>query len=552
MRATRAQAATPRRRARRAIALTLAAAMFAAACGGDDDDDADPGVADTAGTTASVDETTPGSEPAESEDAGELDPNAKLTLDVSVDLTNLDPHKATYSFDMNFLEAIYDRLFDITKTGEVIPMLATEYEWVDDGAALDLTLREGVVFHDGTPFDAEAVKANIERAKTLEGSAVAVELTTVDSVEVIDETHVRLNMAQPDASLLTTLANRAGAMISPAAFDKDLSQEEAGAGPYTLKSFTSGASYRYERFEDYWDPTAAGAAELEIRLQADANSRLNAVRSGETDITTINAVQYEEAQGIDGLVVTANPGTTYNQLLLNRNRSHFADLKVRQALYHAIDRQGICDALMFGLCDLSVQPIIPGHWAESPTRPADFYAYDPDKARELLAEAGLPDGFSFTLMTPAGLAPYPEIAEILQAQLAEVGIEAELVPVEPAQMGERMLVRQDTDALLGGVPGAGDPSRVYAAGFLSTSINNPGGHTTERMEELYQKSINTFDQDERQQVMWETAEEAVDQVLAIVIAFPNSISVTRDDVVGYETGSLRGYFSVRGVGIAAS
>ncbi|MFV0309910.1 MAG: ABC transporter substrate-binding protein [Desertimonas sp.] len=522
----------------RALALTVAVAFAAPAFGGKAPESR------VGAVPASADDTTP------SDDAA-LDPDATLRVDLSIDLTNLDPHKSQYSFDMSMLEPIYDRLFDVDGSGEVVPMLAEAYEFDEAGTSLVLTLREDVTFHDGAAFDAEAVKANIERAQTVEGSAVAPDLDGVTGVEVVDPTHVRLTLAEADASLIASLASRAGAMISPAAFDTDLSQTEAGAGPYTMVEYAAGASMTYERYDDYWDPAAAGAARVEMRVQPDPTTRLNALRSGQTDVSTAIASQYDEIEGLDGLVVTASPGTVYNQLLLNRTRSEFGDIRVRQALYHAIDRQAICDGVLFGLCDLSVQPLVPGHFGYNPDRPGDYYTYDPDRARELLAEAGLDDGFSFELMTPAGLPPYPDIAQVLQAQLAEVGIDARLSAVDPAQMGERMLVNLESDALLGGLPGIGDPSRIYADNFLSDSFNNPGGNTTERMEELYVESISTFDPDERAEVIRQAQAELVDEVLVIVIVVPNSISVTSDQVVGYDAGSVRGYISIRGVGIAA-
>jgi peptide/nickel transport system substrate-binding protein len=497
------------------------------------------------GTTAATDATQPEPAPVD-----EVDRSATLRFAYGISVTRLDPHRATIRNDLTTLGPIYDRLVEFSPSGELVPMLATEWSFNADVTALDMTLRDGVVFHDGAPFDAEAVKANIERAKTLEGSTVAADLVGVSGVEVVDEHHVRLQLVEPDVSILGILSDRAGMMISPAAFDEDLEAVAVGAGPFRLVEHRSGDVTVFERFDDYWDPDVALVQRLEIHVVPDANTRLNGLRAGQFDLINPTAAQYEEARALPDFTVRTSPGLFAINMGLNRSRSEFGDVLVRRALYHAIDRTSICQAVLLGQCDVSVQPFPDGYWAANPDIPSDRYAYDPDRSRELLAEAGLPDGFSFTFMIPAALPPYDAIGEVIQAQLADVGIAAELLLMEPAQMADRYYVMKETDAILGGLVGSADPSLYFGQYTMPDAFANPGGDSTDRMQQLYRESIATSDEAQRTQIIHDGVEEVVDQVFFINIAFPKLITASREGVVGFVM-PVSGNPQFRGVGILA-
>ena len=221
---------------------------------------------------------------------------------------------------------------------------------------------------------------------------------------------------------------------------------------------------------------------------------------------------------------------------------------VRRAVYHAIDRESICQAILLGQCEVSVQPFPDGYWAANPDITSDRYAYDPDKARELLAEAGVPDGFSFTFMIPAALPPYDAIGEVIQAQLADVGITADLVLMEPAQMADRYYVAKETDAILGGLVGSADPSLYFGQYTLPDAFANPSGNSTDKMQELYRASISTSDEAERTQIIHQGVEEVVDQVFFLNIAFPKLITASTENVVGFVM-PVSGNPQFRGVGM---
>jgi peptide/nickel transport system substrate-binding protein len=531
--------ARPARPRRRWWSAVLAMALLAAACGDGGDEPA------TAGGAATGEGSSTEAAAATTDD---VDRTATLRFAYGINVSRLDPHRATIRNDLTNLAPIYDRLIEFSPGGELVAMLATDWSFSDDATALDLTLREGVVFHDGEPFDADAVKANIERGQTLEGSTVAGDLEIIDEVEVVDEHHVRLHLSEPNVSILGLLSDRPGIMVSPAAFDEDLDAVAVGAGPFRLVEHRPDDVAVYERFDDYWDPDVALVQRLEIRVVADPVTRLNGLRTGEFDATTLVGNQYEEARSLPGITLQTDPTLFMISMGLNRTRSEFDDVRVRQALLHAVDREAICQAVVFGLCDVTAEPFPEGYWANAPDIAPDHYRHDPDRARELLAEAGLPDGFSFTWMVPANLAPYNEVAEAMQAQMAEVGIDAQLQVMEPAQMADRYYAKKETDAILGGLVGNADPSLYFGQYMMPDAYANPGGHSTEEIQRLYRESIAVADQDQRTEVLHAAVQEVVDEVLAVPVMFPHTIAALREGVVGYVT-PVSANPQFRGVGI---
>lgn len=526
----------------------LATTLLLAACGdssGGSDDAAGTGAADRGGaTTGATAADTAAARP------DEVDRDATLRFAYSINVSRLDPHRATIRNDLTTLGPIYDRLIEFAPDGELVGMLATDWSFSDDATVLDLTLREGVVFHDGEPFDAAAVKANIERGQTVEGSTVAADLDIIREVEVVDDHHVRFHLTEANVSILGLLSDRPGIMVSPAALDRDLDAVAVGAGPFTLVEHRPDDVTVYERFDDYWDPDAALVQRLEIHVIADPVTRLNGLRTGEFDATTLIGNQYDEASSLPDIRLQTDPTLFMIAMGLNRTRSHFGDVRVRQAVLHAVDREAICQAVVFGLCDVASEPFPEGYWANDPDIAPDHYAYDPDRARALLTEAGLPDGFSFTWMVPANLSPYNEVAEAMQAQLAEVGIDAQLQVMEPAQMADRYYAQRETDAILGGLVGNADPSLYFGQYMMPDAYANPGGHSTEAIQRLYHESIATADPEERTEVLHAAVGEVVDQVLGIPVMFPHTIAALRDGVVGYRT-PVSANPQFRGVGIAA-
>lgn len=515
-------------RTRSGAALLLAIGLALAACG--DSTDSDAG-APVAGDGANGGGAAP---------VGEVDLDSSFTFAYSLTVSRLDPHQASISQDGVTLFPAYDRLVHQSPDGELIPGLAESWEFSDDLLTLTLQVRPDVTFHDGTVLDAEAVKLNLERVKSFSGSSAAGDLAAVSSVEVVDERTVRLALSEPNVALVGALSDRAGVMVSPTAIagGVNLDAEMVGAGPFRMVSHVDGASTVFERYDGYWDEAnRAKVARLEIRVLADAQTRLNAIRTDEVDATMLENSQLPDIENDPNLRIQQQTELSYSYIVQNRTRAGQGDLRVRQALLHALDRETICEALLFGRCELTDQMFPPGYFANDPSIDQVLYPYDPDRARELLEEAGV-DGLELSVVIPAGLGTYQQMAEAIQAQWAEVGVEAELINNEPSQLAELMFVQEQYDAMVAGFGGRPDPSTALALRASSTAFANPGGHTTPTFEELLQQSLSIADPEERQEVLRAASREVAESVLEMVVLFPQTpyVSAANVDFEPYITG----------------
>jgi peptide/nickel transport system substrate-binding protein len=523
----------------RALALLLALALVAS-CG----TDTDTGTA--AGAPAGGDGTT-----AAGASAGhDRDPDGVYRFAHYYELSRFDPHRAANASDALALFLTYDRLTHLNEDSEPIPGLAESWEFSDDGLRLELRLRPDVTFHDGEPFDAEAVKANLDRAKELEGSVVAGDLALVSAIDVVDDLTVALTLSEPQASLLAILSDRAGAMISPAAFDApDLEQVPVGAGMYRVVEYRAGDRIIYERHDDYWDPEAVGAQRFEFHLLGDAQTRLNGLVTGQFESAVLEPAQVAEAEAA-GLAVEHRTTVIYQQMYMNRTRAPFDDVRVRRALNHAIDREMIVEAVDFGLGQPNSQIFPEGYWAHDPETGTGFYDHDPDRARELLAEAGLADGFSFEMLLPTPGTPVA-IAEILQAQFADIGVDMSIVQTPAQTVADLFFVQKEGVAMLGVWTGRQDPSMTTALRWTSAGFANPGGHTTPEIEELHRAALSTLDPDARAEAMHELVRAGTEEALDLVIYNPVSVVASSDRVAVPPLLILNGKLEFRGTSVSA-
>ncbi|MFV0526608.1 MAG: ABC transporter substrate-binding protein [Acidimicrobiales bacterium] len=531
-----------RRRLLSLFALFLSLAFVAAACGGGDDTSAD-------GDTSTGTEDGPAEAPrdaGETTDTREVNRDGTLRISYTVGPSRFDPHKATSSYDNTSLFLTYDRLIHQSPAAEAVPGLAESWTFADDGSYLELALRSGVTFHDGQPFNAEAVKGNIERAKTVEGSAVAPELAVIDSVEVVDDTTVHLMLNGPAASLPLVLSDRAGMMISPAAFDDpNLVNQPVGAGMYKVTEYRQDDTIIYERYEDYWDPDAAAAAKIEYLIQPDSNTRLNAITTGQIDWTLIDPVQVADAEGA-GLVVDPSPSLAFLHLQLNRSFEPFQDARVRKALNHAIDNAGIVQTVLLGYGDLNDQSFPEWYFAFDEATGTEVYDYNPETARQLLAEAGYADGFSFEVVVPT-IPIYQELYQAMQPMMAAVGIDMTLRSVPGAQVADIFYAQKEGQAIISPWGGRPDPSQTLYLLFTPDGFSNPGGVTTDKFMDLYPATLEV---DGREAALQAASAEITAEAMDVVMYYPQTPYVYGQNVVGVQQW-YSGKPEFRGMGVSA-
>lgn len=360
-------------------------------------------------------------------------PSDTLTVAVSTPPISMDPTTAGNGLPLAWYMAVaYEPLIQRDPDGATSPGLATSWEYSEDRLSFVLQLREGVTFSDGDDLTAEAVVAWLEHYKA-NGSFSGTWFSNVAAFEATGPLEVTIRLSAPDPMLPWGLgqAGNAGAIVSPTGLANAdlLGTETHGAGPYMLDSdaTVANSSYVFVKNPNYWDPDAQHYEKIVFTVIADQNSALAALRSGQVQVAQGSASTAEAALEA-GLTVSQGPSAMVGAYFADFDGTvvpQFADLRVRQALNYAIDREAITTAVYgeFGTpTALYTPPGIAGFLPEL----EETYPYDPEKAKELLADAGYPDGFGFTMLVQTGIDNGDLLAEAMVAQWREIGVNVEL------------------------------------------------------------------------------------------------------------------------------
>jgi peptide/nickel transport system substrate-binding protein len=367
--------------------------------------------------------------------------NALLTLGSLQEPTSWDPAQANEGHLAPIYQAVYDTLVKAEPDGELVPMLADDWTVSDDGLEVELSLKTGVTFTDGTPFNADAVKANIEHFQQANGPMLG-NLAGVEDVEVVDDATVVLHLASPDPDLIRNLSNAGGYMGSPEAIeDGTIDSEPVGTGPYLLDPSRSvvGSNITYERNDDYWGDELP-YDEVEFRILTDETARLNALTSGQIDAASLNRAASALQADAAGLNRAEDFSVNWGGLLFfdrdGELQPEFADVRVREALAIAIDSDALVDVGWEGLAQKTTQ--VWGTDTEAYDEGLNSaYDYDPDRARELLAEA---DASDLTLTLPMTSVFEPVIYDAIIQNWEDIGVTVERhewAPGEPIPSMQR-------------------------------------------------------------------------------------------------------------------
>ncbi len=351
-----------------------------------------------------------------------------LIIAQGTDAVTLDPHDVTDSPTATIASHMFETLFDYTPEGEIVPHLAHDYEFSSDGLVLTLHIRDDVTFHDGTPLTAEVVKGSLDRfLDPANAFTFRFLLDRVEEVVVTGEHTVELHLSTQFAPLLAHLTHNTVSVVLPSNV-ADLETNPIGTGPFSFASRDVGTSIDLERYDGYWgeQPGVSGVRFLSV---PENTTRMALVESGEAHVAV--RVPPQDIARLD-----ATPGITVENvsslrtifIYLNVEVEPLNNPLVRQALNYAVNNDDIAEFVVGGAVRPSDAPIAPGIFGYTPL---GGYDYDPERARELLAEAGYPDGFSTTFYSPTGRYLQDiQIAEAIQPMLAEVGINATIETLE--------------------------------------------------------------------------------------------------------------------------
>ncbi|MER6959059.1 ABC transporter substrate-binding protein [Streptomyces sp. NPDC000618] len=366
--------------------------------------------------------------------SGKAATGGTLTLAPLVAAQPWDLADAGLGNNTQYYQPVYDSLLRLSPTAEVKPNLATKWSYDAARTVLTLTLRTGVKFTDGAAFDAAAVKANLLHTK--EGSNEAAgQLKGISGVDVVDATTVAIKLSAPDPSLVPNLGNVAGMMASPQAITAGtLKTAPVGSGPYTLdkSATTAGSTYTFVRNPGYWNKAAFPFDKIVLKPLTDPTAVLNALRSGQVNGALLASAKNVAPAKSSGLNVTKyTSGDVEGVYIWDREGKivkALGDVRVRQALNYAFDRSTIVKTAKQGLGKATTQIFNPASSAFDSSLDST-YSYDPAKAKQLLAEAGYPNGFSVTVPDVSAVFPDQQAAMIQQLEDVGIKVKVDKIPV---------------------------------------------------------------------------------------------------------------------------
>ncbi len=459
---------------------------------------------------------------------------------------------------------VYNQLAEFeTGTTNVVPGLAESWEVSDDGTSYTFTLREGVQFHSNDqftpsrPMNADDVIYTFERQQG-EGSWEYYNAMSmpdlIESIEKVDDMTVRFNLTRPEAPFIANMAMDFASIVSKEYADQmeeagtpgALNQRPIGTGPFVFEDYQTDAVIRYIKNEDYWKEGEPKVDNLVFAITPDASVRLQRLQAGECHVMPYpNPADIDSIQSNTDLEMLQQEGLNVGYLAYNTTQEPFDDPQVRRALNMAIDKEGIIDVIFQGYGEIAKNPIPPTMWGYNDSIEDD--PYDPEQARQMLADAGVED-LSMRIWAMPVQRPYNpnarRMAELIQEDFSEVGVDVEIVSYEWGEYLERSRAEdRDGAVLLGWTGDNGDPDNFLAVllGCDAVGNSNRAQWCNEEFDGLVQEAKTISDQSERAKLYEEAQVVFKDQAPWATIAHSVVFMPIRSEVEGYIIHPLGGH-----------
>lgn len=419
------------------------------------------------------------------------------------EVSGLDPHKHSTPSSWRAIELLYDSLFAFDQNLQVIPHLATAWKWSDDGKALTVTLRPNVKFHNGDVLTSEDVKFTFERIldeKTL--AAARAFFTDIERIEISDATTVVFRLKRANAAILAALAHPNAAIVSKKFVTSGgaFNRESAGTGAFKLVRWEPGRALTLTAHKEFWIPGLPRVEGIEFRTVLDENAALAGLRAQTFDMALVNdwRTVLRAGAGDSSLTITRTRALGYHVLMLNPSRRIFNDVRVRQAIACAIDRQEVLDIAALGE-GVITGPLTPPYYRVNIN---DLFCYQKnwERARQLLTEAGRASGLRFRIMVPSDSVTLTTAAQNIQAQLRKAGVETDVDVLEPGVYGDRWY-KADFDAALASPNGYPDPDVMLTPYWHSTGeINRIANYRDTELDKLLEQGRATLEPEKRKPI----------------------------------------------------
>jgi len=462
----------------------------------------------------------------------------QLTVGLAQDPSTVDPLRSYSYIERQFSAPVYEALFDIDAQGHAVPFLAQTVQANDDLTRWRIALRPGIRFHDGTPLDAAAVLANLDRTSNPENRCRCLGmLASFKSWKALDALTVEITLHAPNAAFPTIMADAPGMMVSPTAFNTDpqgIFTKPVGTGPFKFVEWVRNSRYVVERNPDYWQEGKPYLDRLILRGMQNYNTREAAFRAGQMDVMVWPTSEFVSKMLQDTRHVVLSPdGFGANGVYFNTAKPPLDDIRVRWALAHAMDRELLNRSMYFSIPTLAYSPF--GRGITGIQQPQDIYpGYDLEKARALLAEYGKPVSF---VLSYNNSPPILRFAQSVQQMWAQVGVQVTLQPLDQNRLVQNMLSKQ-FEASVYRWTGRADPDlnayEFFHSRYAQVSPSlNYGGYANQRVDDLLERGRKTADPDVRAAIYSELARVLVQEVMPYAYTTNvNDVIVTKAYVKG--------------------
>ncbi|MBR1693316.1 MAG: ABC transporter substrate-binding protein [Lachnospiraceae bacterium] len=457
------------------------------------------------------------------------DSSSEITIGLAQDIEDsLDPHKAVAAGTKEILFNLYEGLVKPDADGNLIDAVASAHEVSEDGKTYTFTLRDGVKFHDGSLVTADDVKYSIDRcADTGNGDPLVSAFSNIESVNVLDESTIEVNLKEADTEFLAYMTTA----IIPAS-NETPDTNPIGTGPYKYVSRSPQEEIVLERFDEYWG-TPANIANITLKVIADPDSIAMNLNGGAIDMfMRITTGQMNELS--DEFEIYEGTMNLVQALYLNNDFEPFQDVRVRRALCYAVDKQEIFDILSDGKGSELGSSVFPSFGKYYMEELNSVYTKDTKKAKELLAEAGYENGFTFSVAVPSNYQPHVDTAQILAQQFKEIGVTANINLIEWDSWLSDVYTNREFEATVIGVDASSLTARALLERFQSDASNNFINFKSDAYDTAITNALATADDDEKTRYYKECETILADEAANVYIQdLPEFVALNKK-YAGYE------------------
>lgn len=466
---------------------------------------------------------------------------SELVIASDQEPVGFDPHKVPAISSKRIYNLVYETLTQVDAGMNIVPSLAKEWTVSPDGKKVTFVLQDNVKFHNGREMTSEDVKFSFDRIMNPDTAALATSyFSSVESIESPDAKTVVFNLKNVDSALIANVASPYTAIVPKEV--ADLNTEMVGTGPFKVVKVENN-TVSLDKNTDYYIPDLPKVDKITFRIMKEEAERLAAIRTGNIHLTTVSADSVALLSSNEDNSIASYQSMEYGYLGINVNKKPFDDVRVRQAMSYAIDRNDIVNTVWKGEGQIT-GPISPAQKAYAiDTTTIDSYKKNIEKAKSLLKEAGFANGFETVIQTASTYPDMLESAQIIQQQLKEIGITAKIESLEWAKYIETWKSK-DMTLLVGRNTAGTDPDRSLRFFFSTTGGANVWNYSNKEFDSLVQQALETNDLEQRKSLYTKAQQILLEEHPNLFLASPKYFYAVNKNVEGFVPSAAEESYSL--------